>query len=205
MSQVPSSLRHAERYSVAAESFGEHLSLIRNDYQVFPLGQFWGGSAGSEKPSVVITFDDGCDSDYRFAFSMLQSAGATASFFVNTSNIGRPGYLNWGQIREMQHFGMSFQSHSHDHVYLTRLSSHEVVVQLTRSKLILQDRLGQSVDFLAAPYGDLNQGVLTAASEAGYHAVCSSHNWPALQGSRVIPRVALYRKTALAGFLHLLE
>jgi len=105
----------------------------------------------------------------------------------------------------MQRFGMSFQSHSRDHVYLTRLSSHEVVVQLTRSKLILQDRLGLSVDFLAAPYGDLNQGVLRAASEAGYHAVCSSHNWPALQGSRVIPRVALYRKTSLAGFRHLLE
>jgi hypothetical protein len=51
------------------------------------------------------------------------------------------------------------------------------------------------VEFLAAPYGFLDQRVLDAAREQGFSAVCTSNAWPARPGAQAIGRVVIYRHT----------
>ena len=185
------------KYWVTAARLREHLVCIQDAHQrVARLFELWGSPAKpGRQPSVALSFDDGRTSDYEVAFPMLLEARATADFFVNTANIGTPGFLDWGQIREMQRAGMSFHSHGHEHVDLSRLTNDHLRSQLRESKQRLEDGLGTVVRFLAIPYGLFDQRVLDAAREQGFSAVCTSHAWPAHPGARVIGRAAIYRHT----------
>ncbi len=195
------------KYWVPLAQFRGQLEQIRQaGYQVTRLSQVWGRAFASDqsRPPVVLTFDDGRISDYELALPTLLEAGAVGDFFVNTSTVSRPGYLDWRQIAEMQRAGMAFHSHSHDHVDLSRLPRHQLEWQLAESRQRLEDQLSQAVLFLAVPYGLVNRRLLDVAEQVGYRAVCTSRNWPAQPGAKTVNRVAVYRHTSEAQFRKLL-
>jgi peptidoglycan/xylan/chitin deacetylase (PgdA/CDA1 family) len=185
------------RYAVSPTQLAGHLEQIRRaGHPVVPLARFWSGLAGdAEAPAVALTFDDGRASDYRQAFPLLLERGLVADFFVNPGTMGRAGYLGWNEAREMARAGMRFQSHAYEHVYLTPLSAALLERQLVDSKRRVEDELGRVVEFLAAPYGDVNRRVRQAARAAGYRAVCTSWDWPARAGRGTVSRVAVYAGT----------
>lgn len=195
-----------QKYWVTAERFREHLDELAPT-DVCLLEELWAQPpipAPARRP-VVLTFDDGNASDYRLAFPALAARGLRAEFFVNTALVGRPGFLSWAEIAEMQRAGMSFQSHGHDHVDLLALSGPALREQLEGSRRRLEDRLGRPVHFLAAPYGRLNSRLVGAAIQAGYRAVCGSRAWPARPGARLVHRVAVYRHTTPGELRRLLD
>ena len=203
-------------YWIRGARFKEHLDQIRQSgYRVWPLEELWHEGRGTpstsasqgnrwQAPRVALTFDDGLTSAYEIAYPLLLEAGIRADFFVNTASIGKPGFLSWAQIIEMQRAGMSFQSHGHDHVYLTWLPASVLEGQLRDSKRILENQLGKPVDFLSVPYGDLNGRVTHVARYQGYRAVCGSWSWPARLGAPVVGRVAVNRRTTIGDFRRLL-
>jgi len=191
------------KYWVTAAQLREYLLCIQDaGYRVTRLSELWKSPVKPDHPqrTVALSFDDGRASDYEIAFPLLLEAHATAEFFVNTANIGTPGFLGWEQITEMQRAGMSFQSHGHEHVDLSRLTTHELVSQVRESRRRLEDGLSTRVQFLAAPYGLFDRRVLDAAREQGFDALCTSHAWPARWGAQTIGRVAIYRHTQAREF-----
>ncbi len=196
-----------EKYWVSANHFRDQLKLIRQaGCRVALLRALWsvGEATDAPRPGAVLTFDDGRASNYEVAFPLLQEAGVSGEFFVNTSRIGEPGFLSWQQMDEMHRAGMSFQSHSHEHVDLSRLRPSELARQLGASKQLLEDRLGRSVEFLAVPYGLLNEQLVKVAQQLGYRGVCNSWSWPVRPGARLVSRVPVYRRTTpdqFRGFL----
>lgn len=195
------------KYRLSVAAFREHLALIkRHGFRAALVGRIWARENVAEgDPGVGLTFDDGDASNYTLAYPTLVEAGACADFFVNTATVGLPGFLSWPQIAEMQRAGLSFQSHSHDHVVLVGLPALALERQLRDSKHLLEDRLGTAVDFLAAPYGLLNGSVVSAAREVGYRAVGTSWSWPALPGARTMSRIAVYQTTTAVDFSQLLH
>jgi peptidoglycan/xylan/chitin deacetylase (PgdA/CDA1 family) len=186
-----------KRFWVSARQFSAHLGLIQErGYKTKLLAELSNVMNGHGR-SVVLTFDDGRATDYDLAFRLLLEAGRQAEFFLNTANIGSTGYLTWRQVDEMQLAGMSFQSHGHEHLDLSRLGAAELQDQLHRSKRILEDRLGCSVGFLAVPYGQLNVRLVEEARRAGYLGVCGSRCWPAQSVTRVLSRVPIYGTSTL--------
>lgn len=195
------------KFWISAATLRQQLAQLRySGRRVVLLGEHWGPAParleGGE--SIVLTFDDGRVSDYDVAFPLLVQAGARAEFFINTANIGRPGFMTWTHVDEMQRAGMSFQSHSHDHIVLLGLSRPRLEYQLRTSKQRLEDRLGRRVHFVAAPYGLLGRLVIETAQDVGYHGVCNSRQWLAEPGSRVINRVAVHATTTGKQFIGLL-
>ncbi|MGH9396123.1 MAG: polysaccharide deacetylase family protein [Terriglobia bacterium] len=170
------------------------------------LEELAGEDLTADRPinSVVLTFDDGLISQYALAFPLLAEFQIRAYFFVNTSTVDLPGFLTWSQMLEMQEAGMSFQSHSHEHLYLSWLSPSALERQLRDSKQILEDRLGHPVRFLSAPFGDLNGRVVEMARSLGYQAVCNSRSWPSHPGKSVVNRVAVYADTTVEHFERLM-
>ena len=200
---VPAVPRAELKYWVAAPELCTQLADIRRaGARVTGLGEAWHSAKALDgpEPPVVLTFDDGQAADYEASFPLLLEAGARADFFVNTANIGKSGFLNWEQIAEMQRAGMTFQSHSHEHVDLSRLPARALQRQIRESKRRLEDGLGTAVEFLAAPYGLLDRRVLDVAREQGYRAVCTSRAWPACPGAPTIGRIAIHRHTRPGGF-----
>jgi len=184
-------------------AMGRQLGSIRElGHRVVRLYDAW-TRAQDEWPTrapVVLTFDDGRAADYEVAFPLLLAAGMRAEFFINTAKVGHKGYLTWSRIAEMHGAGMSFQSHSHDHLVLPALSARVLRNELQTSKRLIEDRVGRAVDFLAAPHGLLDRRVVDAAQEAGYQAVCASRGWPAQPGNLIVNRVTVLRDMTEAQF-----
>jgi peptidoglycan/xylan/chitin deacetylase (PgdA/CDA1 family) len=193
----------ARPYWLSPTGFRSQLAHIREvGFEVVLMDGLKDRSMGpaSKLRAVVLTFDDGLVSDYEIAFPLLVEFGQRAVFFLNTATIGKPGYLEWSNIAEMQRNGMSFQSHSHRHMDLTVLPDLTLDAELTESKERLEDRLGSRVDFLAAPHGVLDRRVVHRALEVGYRGVCSTRCWPARPGSAILTRITLRRDVQIGEF-----
>jgi peptidoglycan/xylan/chitin deacetylase (PgdA/CDA1 family) len=158
-----------------------------------------------ERNSVVLTFDDGCETDYSTALPCLQEFGYTATFFLSTANIGNSGYMTWEQAREMNQAGMHFGSHAHEHIPLTPLSDDETREQLHTSKVMIEDQLGTPVTSMSAPFGFLNSRVVSIAREIGYESICSSTPKMARPGATTVPRIAIMHSTTPARFEQILN
>src|SRR5439155_26568066 len=92
-----------------------------------------------------------------------------------------------------------------DHLVLPGLPPRLLTNQLQTSKRLPEDRLGRTVDFLAAPYGLVDRRVVATAREVGYQAVCSSLAWPARPSAVIVNRVPVYRDTTGQRFAAILE
>ncbi len=123
---------------------------------------------------VIITFDDGHVSNYTHALPILQELGFPAIFFITVKNVDSPNGVTWQQLREMADSGMSIQSHTMTHPFLSDLSHQEIHRELQESKSILEQKLGLPVDYLSLPGGRGNSTVKNIAMEVGYRAVCTS-------------------------------
>lgn len=132
------------------------------------------GQSSLPEQGVCLTFDDGSASDYQVAFPILRQHGLTATFFIVTGRVGTPGYVTWDQLREMSAQGMSVQSHSHTHPFMSQCTPSEVQAELHQSKEAIERHLGKAVVAFAVPGGDWNEQCRLAAKECGYRAVCTS-------------------------------
>jgi len=196
-----------KEYWITEAQFREQLDRIRlGGYLVTLLRELWDATStlDNESSRVVLTFDDGWASDYLLVFPLLKDMGVRADFFVNTATVGQDKFLSWREMMEMQSAGMSFQSHSHDHVDLTRLSLPGLERQLRVSRQLLVDRLGCSVDFLSAPYGLVNNRVLKVAQETGYRAICNCRCWPAQPGAPTVNRIVVSPRMTARDYQRLL-
>ena len=195
----------ASPFCVLAAQFNSQLEAATNlGFSTITLEDFQSGGGGTRSRVALLTFDDGSASDYEIAFPLLQKLRQRAIFFLNSSTVGKPGYLTWSQIRDMQQAGMSFQSHGHEHHDFRALPRQELVRQLETSKHILEDNLGNAVKFFAAPHGLLSPVVVEQALELGYLGVCGTRSLPAHREDKIYGRVAIYQHTQLAEFRGLL-
>ena len=129
----------------------------------------------SGRPGVILTFDDGLESNYHLGFPTLVAAGASADFFVNPAQVGTPGFATWAHLREMADGGMSIQSHGLDHRYfLTEISPQRLREDLRRARLEIEERVGHPVTLLAPPGGRSPAGLVRIAEELGYTHVLDS-------------------------------
>lgn len=118
---------------------------------------------------VILTFDDGWENQYRYAYPLLAKYHATAVFYVFTNPLSRARhYLTWDQVRELHAAGFTIGSHTLTHPYLSRLTDAELDHQLTESKKIIEDELAAPVTDFASPFGYSDARVQAAAARAGY-------------------------------------
>ncbi|MBQ6975725.1 MAG: polysaccharide deacetylase family protein [Selenomonadaceae bacterium] len=117
---------------------------------------------------MLITFDDGYIDNYDNAFPILQKYGLRATVFIIPSFVGKSGYMDWDQLKEMEENGITMQSHTLNHIALENLSDDGLRVELLNSKLMLEEKLGHPVDFVAYPTGTYNLHIASIAKEVGY-------------------------------------
>lgn len=155
-------------YSVSVAQLEEHLRMVAD------MRAAMRGAAGAPE----VTFDDGHDSNHRYALPLLEQFAVPAIFFVTAGWIEqRPGYMTWPQLRELAARGHKVQSHGWSHKFLTHCSDAELADELRRSRLTLEERLGAGVDAISAPGGRWNRRALEAAAQAGYRRAYLSDPW----------------------------
>jgi peptidoglycan/xylan/chitin deacetylase (PgdA/CDA1 family) len=159
------------------------------------------------REDVAVTFDDGHATHYAEAFPILTRLGCTATFFVTTSLVGKPNHASWAQLREMAAAGMSIQSHTDTHAFLSQLDAGGVARELETSKSKLDDVMGRATISLALPGGDFprraHRGLI---ARAGYRILATSR-WganrtpaPDWEGLRLVRRYTVRRETTASRF-----
>lgn len=76
--------------------------------------------------------------------------------------------MTWDQVRALRDAGMGIGSHSFSHPVLPMVDQRTVSHELTRSRFMLESRLGEPVQMLAFPVGSFREGTKELAQRAGY-------------------------------------
>lgn len=151
----------------------------------------------TDKPSAVITFDDGYEDNYTTAFPILKEKGAKATIFLISNYIGSPGYMTTEQIIEMAESGLvRFGCHTKSHVNLAEQSEDSIKDQLDGSVEYLESLLGYEIKSFAYPTGGFDELAVRMVSERFDFAYTTKS--PASTKDftmHTIPRYAVYRQS----------
>lgn len=159
-------------YYVSPEIFEEQMAwLDANGYNVISLDKFYNGLFGNEllpNRPVVLTFDDGAKDHYLNAFPVMKKYGFTGTFYVITNDVGGGGFMDWDMLKEMVRDGMDIQSHTVHHPNLAAAGEEELILELTKSKRVLEEKLGNTVKHLAYPGGAYSDLTIKVLKDLGY-------------------------------------
>ena len=163
------------RLTVTADVFAQQMQYLQdNGYHVITFGDLADYfEHGKELPTlpVIISFDDGWETQFEYALPSLEKYRYSATFFVVTDYIGRPGFISWPQLQTLVTDGMTIGSHTRSHPRLARIKDPEKLWdQIYNSKAILESQLQASVEEFAYPYGSYNAKAAAAVKQAGYRA-----------------------------------
>ena len=163
------------RLTVTADIFAQQMQYLQdNGYHVITFSDVADYfDHGKELPTlpVIISFDDGWETQFEYALPSLEKYHYTATFFVVTDYIGRPGFISWPQLHTLLTEGMTIGSHTRSHPRLTKIRDPEKLWdQIYNSKAILETQLEAPVEEFAYPYGLYNAKAAAAVKQAGYRA-----------------------------------
>ncbi len=171
--------RSSNALEVSAGTFERQMRLLREKrYRVVSFEEAAGMIAAREKPgrTVAVTFDDGYENNYTYAFPILSKYRIPATVFLIYSKVGTPGYLSWDEIMEMQASGLvTFGSHTLSHRPLTEMDDAGRVREIVESKKLLEEKLGRSVQSFSYPVGNYDATTRREVSEAGYTAAAATN------------------------------
>ncbi|MBE7030814.1 MAG: hypothetical protein E7409_05220 [Ruminococcaceae bacterium] len=186
---VPILLYHniAEQYPmndaalhITPEQFYAHMDAVKGaGYQTVTLSEFYeyckGNGTLPENP-IIITFDDGYQSNYDYAYPYLTQMGMRATIFVITERMGDHTvtypHFDWNAANEMQASGViEIQCHSHTHPNFSTLTKEQTIREMRLSRFLIEQNMGIACRFFAYPYGIENEYSTKAAVDAGYTVV----------------------------------
>lgn len=116
---------------------------------------------------VVLTFDDGFESDHEHVGALLTEFGYKAIFFPGIHNIPEDSD-RWRYYKTMAEDGHIIGSHGVTHANLTELSGPQLMRELKCSKGIIEKHVGQPCSVFSFPGGRYNNQVIKAALNLGY-------------------------------------
>ena len=187
--------------------------LSEHHYRIAPLEEIVNGVIHSQKvnsKTLAITFDDGYEDHFLYAYPILERYSFSATIFLTVNRIndywksekaegGRIKGLSRDQILEMQKGGLiQFCSHGYSHNNLPTTNKEEQRIEIRGSKLYLEDLLGEDVPFISYPFGAYDDGVKNIVREAGYRAGFTI--WNRKPDIYSIPRVPLHARDGFRRF-----
>ncbi|NMC60331.1 MAG: polysaccharide deacetylase family protein [Candidatus Methanofastidiosa archaeon] len=164
--------------------FREHMNWLKSNCQIIRLSEIKTSKAmkANGKPTVSITFDDGYEDNYEFAFPILEELEIPATIFFapkyaglvppDIANVYRGlRFFGWEQAREMAKPVISIQSHSFSHCNLGEVPLRQAEEELRVSKTLIEEKLYQEVFAFAYPWGQkgyISESVSEVAIRLGY-------------------------------------
>ncbi|MDN5344456.1 MAG: hypothetical protein PWQ18_567 [Clostridia bacterium] len=183
---------------ISPERFASQLAMLHTrGYNVISLDQLQQFLKGGPVPpnAVLITFDDGYESVYKYALPALRREQMPAVAFTIVSyaghQVGVHRYFGWEEAREMAAAGFITQSHTYNlHNYGTHANGKQgplmagplqgqtpdafvnmIYQDLLRSRQEIEAQLKQPVYALALPFGAAGPLAIQAATRAGFKLV----------------------------------
>ena len=153
--------------------------LLDAGYEPIPLARLvraLNGQAALPANPLVVTFDDGWESQLRVALPVLTRYRVPATFFVMPGfDEKEPGHLDFAGFQTLAAAGMSVQSHTINHADLPRLIASDfgaAQAETVESRAVLTALGGR--DHFAYPFGALDGASQGLVRASGYVAAVST-------------------------------
>jgi peptidoglycan/xylan/chitin deacetylase (PgdA/CDA1 family) len=107
---------------------------------VYGSSQLSNGITNQQKV-VILTFDDGYESQYSNAKPILDKYGFKATFYIVCNYVGSgDNRMTWEEIKSLQQEGHDIASHTMNHDDLSKLTPQEVEYEVAQSKQCLLEQ-----------------------------------------------------------------
>jgi len=168
-----------EPNTVSPERFDWQMKYLKDrKYNVISLNELVNAireERSLPRNSVVITFDDGPENNYTYAFKILKKYNFPAIIFMPSRFVDTAKFLKSAQIKEMLSKGISIGSHTQTHDYLPDLSREKQVEEIVKSKAELENKFDISVRYFAYPVGGFSEEIKDIVKQAGYKAAVATN------------------------------
>ncbi len=206
------------QFAVPPARFTDQMAYLHaHGYTPMTVTQLVQCTALPEKP-VILTFDDGMADFYTEAWPILTHYHFPATLYIVTAFVnGTCDWLThegessrlmvtWEQISHMQAAGIECGAHTHSHPQLDMLSPEKAHDEITTSKKLLEEHLGQSVTSFAYPYGYYTTTIQQQVQAAGYTSACAVNHAMHTSGTHpfTLSRLMVKASTTLEDFSTLL-
>lgn len=169
--------------TVTPTHFTEQLDYLKaHGYHTITFNQmfaalYYGGPLPAHP--IILTFDDGYEDAYKFAFPILQAHGFNGTFYIVTGFVDAKSYVKWPEIRSMVAGGMQIGSHTIHHMNMGALllsAPEQARREVQQSQFVLQQNLGVLIQQFCYPSGEpfrhgslaLQQRIVVLLAAEGY-------------------------------------
>lgn len=187
--------------SITPELFEKHIKYLADQGYYFvsskQLEQYLSSTLSLPEKSVFVSFDDGCRGVLNYALPILKKYQAHASLYVTNSFVGKEGFINWQELKDLADSGyFSVGSHSnqlhHQYwipetktlyfpIHQSEYESYEeyqqrLLYDFEYSKAEIEKHMQQEITSFAFPFGVHNSTARRMLKNAGYHMALASNN-----------------------------
>ena len=137
--------------------FKEHMRIIADSKYEFYDPKLFEKEFYTKKneKKILISIDDGFKSFYNEAWPYLKKNKIPFILFVSTEPVGKFGYMNWDEIREIEKSDIGFIGHhSHTHEYLIDMNESEFIDDIETATKIFKEKLGYVPRIFSYPFGE---------------------------------------------------
>jgi peptidoglycan/xylan/chitin deacetylase (PgdA/CDA1 family) len=174
-------------FCVTPEDFEAQMAWLSRHNRAVSMDQvqrFLKGEISLPAGAVLVTIDDGYQSVHDVALPILKKYKIPAVVFVTVSAIDHHNegdaepHLTWGQVKALTS-QLTVASHGWTHRSLGKISVEEMRQEATRSREMLEQKLGIPVTAFAYPFGtlaDFNATTATVLQESQYQFAFTSQH-----------------------------
>ena len=110
------------------------------------------------KKEILITIDDGFKSFYTEAWPYLKKNKIPFILFISTEPVGKNGYMNWDEIKEIEKSDFAIIGHhSHTHEYVIDMNNSEFVKDIETASKIFKNKFGYIPEIFSYPFGEYSK------------------------------------------------
>jgi len=160
--------------NISQKRFEEQIRYLKyhgyNTIDFEEMNSYFKGEIELPANPVIITFDDGYESNYQYGYPILKKYSYKATVFMITDYIDKEGYMSGDTLKKIQSDGIfDVESHSVSHDYnLSKLTHDEMVQEVKNSKQRLEELLEKPVNIFCYPYGRNSDKLRQVLKDEGY-------------------------------------
>lgn len=125
--------------------------------------------------SIVLTSDDGYSDIYTYAYPLIQKYNVILNLMIPTGLLENPGYMTWGQLKEMVSSGKAeAYDHSWSHYSMPNGNDAKDQMEIQTAQKQLEEHLGKPVNIFTYPYGSSTPRVVSLLQKDGFAGAFST-------------------------------
>jgi len=119
----------------------------------------------SKNPKITTSWDDGHPLDIKLG-NLLKKYSINGTFYTLIKNWAN----NSLNLEEIKHISNDFEigGHTYNHAILTLIPEHRMELELSKSKIMLEEKINKEIVSFCYPLGQYNEKIKSLVKKAGY-------------------------------------